>query len=108
MAEPAEEFSVFFDLDPAVVTRLQHHNSLDEAVFGMLDVLAAARRYPVFGISIRFLRAEIHPVHPSPPIAFRMAGRDAARRILEEEQRTRTSPQSGEASSGLPPQTQSR
>jgi len=54
----------------------------DSIVFGLLDVLMTASAYPVRNISLRIDRAEIDPIHSS-QMAFRLAGRDAGRKIVD-------------------------
>ncbi|PTY01764.1 hypothetical protein DB346_11260 [Verrucomicrobia bacterium LW23] len=55
---------------------------LDYAVFGLLDVLMTASTYPMRNIRLNIVEAEIHPIHAN-QLAFRWAGRDAGRKIIE-------------------------
>lgn len=86
VAEPAAAFAVAFDLDPELLARLEGdtygRHFLDEAVFGMLDVLITAEPLPVLGVSIRVVRLDVHPVD-SHIEDFRLAGQAAARQIIE-------------------------
>ena len=61
---------------------LESDDYLDYAVFGLLDILMTATAYPVRNIRLNIVEAEIHPIHAN-KLAFRWAGRDAGRRILE-------------------------
>lgn len=82
-AEPAEAFIPSFDLSSRRVEELQAQGALlDEIVFGLLDVLMTSNAYPIFGMKIRITDVDFDPLRAA-PIAFRMAGRDAARRILK-------------------------
>ena len=79
-AAPADAFSVDVELPPRVAVGL-HPSYLEHAVFGMLDVLATEQRSPVFGVRIVIVHVEHDRVGVS-PMAFRLAGRDAAQRML--------------------------
>lgn len=59
-----------------------HPNYLDWAVFGLLDVLMVAESAPLKNIRITLETLEDHAVDSS-PMAFRHAGRDAGRKIIE-------------------------
>jgi hypothetical protein len=63
-------------------SELQSDGYLASAVFGLLDVLMTTKAYPVRNIQLDIVEAEIHPVHAN-EMAFRWAGRDAGRKILE-------------------------
>jgi hypothetical protein len=55
---------------------------LDWSIFGLLDVLMVAESAPLKNIRITLEKAEHHAVDSS-TMAFRHAGRDAGRRIIE-------------------------
>lgn len=80
-AEPAQEFSVSFDLPPTDVAALQADGWLDEVIFGVLDVLTTSESCPILGIALHITKADYDPISSS-RIAFRMAGRRAARDML--------------------------
>ena len=66
--------------------RVSNHDArkeryLDWAVFGLMDVLLTREGAPLRDIRIILEEAEHHPVDSS-PMVFRLAGRDAARKIL--------------------------
>jgi len=80
-AEPAHAFCVSFEMDATLIAQLQKDYWLDEAVFGVLDMLATNSSSPVFGVRIRVVKAEQDPIRSS-RIAFRLAGRAAGGQIL--------------------------
>lgn len=57
-------------------------NYVEPAIFGFLDVCLTQYISPISGIHIEVVKLEIHPVHSS-SIAFRLAGREAARVFLQ-------------------------
>ena len=79
--KPHDHFHVTAD-SLANKEELDKHGYLDWAVMGILDVLLVSEAYPLKNVSIDFLEAEIHPVNAS-QMAFRQAGRDAGRRLLQ-------------------------
>jgi hypothetical protein len=80
-AKPHDHF--FVTLDSLINKQeLDKYSYLDWAVMGILDVLLVSEAYPLKNVSIDFLEAEIDPVHAS-QMAFRHAGRDAARKLLQ-------------------------
>jgi hypothetical protein len=54
----------------------------DWAIFGLLDVLMVAQSAPLINIRVTLEKAEHHPVDSS-QMAFRHAGRDAGRKIIQ-------------------------
>jgi hypothetical protein len=78
--EPASGFEVV-DLVP-VNEELRQLGYPDWAVFGLLDVLMVAESAPITNVRVTLEKAEFHPIDSS-AMAFRQAGRDAARRILK-------------------------
>jgi hypothetical protein len=55
---------------------------LEAAVFGFLDVVLTAPREPLLGVRLRVLALDVHPVDSS-KMAFRQAGRDLARKLVD-------------------------
>lgn len=55
---------------------------IEEAIYGILDVVLVAKSFPIKNIKINFLSVDIHPVD-SNKMAFRNAGRDAGQKIIE-------------------------
>jgi hypothetical protein len=78
--EPAPSFEVV-DLIPTT-EELRRLGYLDWAVFGLLDVLMVAESAPLSNIRVIFEKAE-HNTIDSTQMAFRQAGRDAGRKIIE-------------------------
>jgi len=78
---PAENFQVYFD-DIPNQDIAEEQGYLDATVFGILDVLIVGANFPLTEIALIFTAFEIHPVESSVS-AFRQAGRDAGRKILE-------------------------
>ena len=79
--EPSDCFEVDFS------DRLKNINDeskelLDAAVYGILDVILTHLIQPLRNIKINILSANIHPVD-SNKMAFRKAGRNAGKKILE-------------------------
>jgi hypothetical protein len=79
--KPAESFQVYTDAIPNV-DEVEGKGYLDSAVFGILEVLVVGVNYPLTEVAIIFRSFEVHPVESSIS-AFRQAGRDAGRKILE-------------------------
>lgn len=85
VAEPAAELSVEFELNTDQMRRQEgygKHGFLGPVAFGLLDVLLIEMPYDILGARLRVVDLAEHPVD-SVPFAYRMAGRDAARRILD-------------------------
>jgi hypothetical protein len=78
--QPASTFEVVDSVPED--QELRREGYLDWAVFGLLDVLMLAEPFPLHKIQIVLERAEYHRVDSS-PMAFRHAGRDAGRKIIE-------------------------
>ncbi|MFL6199172.1 MAG: hypothetical protein ACJ76J_08350 [Thermoanaerobaculia bacterium] len=55
----------------------------DAAAMGILDVLMTAGPYPIKNVRIIIEQLDVDPIESSQH-AFRMAGRDAARKLLEQ------------------------
>lgn len=78
--EPWDSFLI--DCTAPNIEELRANAYLDYAVFGVLDVLLTAQSYPIRNIHLTIKEADIHPVHAN-QLAFRWAGRDAARKLLD-------------------------
>ena len=79
LCEPAEDFVVRFDLPNQ--QEAQEHGYLDWAVLGMLDVLMTESTYPLRHVRLTIKGAEVDPIK-SNQMAFRHAGRDAAKKVF--------------------------
>ncbi|WP_028314042.1 hypothetical protein [Desulfatibacillum aliphaticivorans] len=79
--EPAASFQV--DLS-SLELKLDHHqmDMLRSAIFGFLDVVMCAGLSPLRNLKLEILDVEFDPVNSS-MIAFRYAGRDAGRKLLD-------------------------
>jgi translation elongation factor EF-G len=83
--EPSTEFEVVNNVSRDVnnvATSEELQLFLNWAIFGMLDVLLVANASPLRDVRIVLMEAEVHRVDSS-QMAFRMAGRDAGRKILD-------------------------
>ena len=78
--EPAPQFEVIDAAPDDVEARKAGY--LDWAVFGLLDVLMVAESAPLKNIRVIVENIEPHAVDSS-QMAFRQAGRDAGRKIIE-------------------------
>ena len=78
--EPAPQFEVI-DAAPADVES-RNAGYFDWAVFGLLDVLMVSESAPLKNIRVIVEKIEPHAVDSS-QMAFRQAGRDAGRKIIE-------------------------
>jgi hypothetical protein len=86
VVEPADEFSVAVEVPNLDVTAEQQ-TFLEWAMFGFLDVVMMTEPYPTKSIRLTVTSAEFDPVS-SNMVAFRLAGRDAGRKFVEEIGRT--------------------
>ena len=78
--EPASRFEV---VDAVLANdEARQEGYLDWAIFGLLDVLLVADPSPLKNIRVTIESVEHHAVDTS-PMAFRRAGRDAGRKIME-------------------------
>jgi hypothetical protein len=81
-AEPAERFDV--DAGRLKDARgLERDGFLTAAIFGLLDVLLTTASYPLTNLRVIFTEAEAHPINSS-QMAFRMAGRDAGHKLIDQ------------------------
>jgi len=78
---PAESFQVYVH-ELSNYDEVAANGYLDAAVFGILDVLVLGANYPLTEVAIVFRTLDVHPVESSIS-AFRQAGRDAGRKIIE-------------------------
>lgn len=83
VVEPAEHLDVVFQLPAEDLDRAHSEGFSDWAVFGFLDVLLTARDYPITRIRLVIHDLGIDPVDSS-PMAFRRAGRAAARQLVDQ------------------------
>lgn len=81
LIEPAPEFDVAVKLPDGELTSEQRM-FLDHAVFGFLDVVLTTETYPIRAIRLTIVNASFHAISSS-AMAFRQAGRDAARQFLD-------------------------
>ena len=79
-AVPADEFAVS---GPAVPLSDECLDLLRSAIFGFLDVVLTAGRGPLRNVALRVVEVDCHPIDSS-SMAFREAGRDAGRKLLQE------------------------
>jgi len=78
--EPASRFEVIDATSTDEQTRKAGY--VDWAIFGLLDILLVAEYAPITKVRITIDRIEPHPIDSS-QMAFRQAGRDAGRKIIE-------------------------
>jgi len=79
--EPAPALEVIVPADLA--DDLRRYEYLDYAVFGLLDVLTVSGKLSVNKMRVVFGAVEYDQIENS-PMAFRLAGRDAGQKILEQ------------------------
>jgi hypothetical protein len=78
--EPASQFEV---IDAAIQNEeARKARYVDWTIFGLLDVLMVTESAPLKNIRVTVENIEAHPINSS-PMAFRLAGRDAGRKVLE-------------------------
>lgn len=80
--EPAEQFEAQFALGDQQAA-LEEQGFLNAAVYGFLDVSLVSASTPLRNVRLVVVDAEAHEVDSSQR-AFRMAGRDAATRLLKQ------------------------
>lgn len=78
--EPADAFAVSLEGAPDDQDSIEFAQA---ALFGALDVLATFAKHPVFNVCVILEQMEIDPID-SNAHAFRLAGRDAAYKALED------------------------
>jgi hypothetical protein len=79
-AEPANQFSVIGPTGPLTT---EGELFLRAAVYGVLDVVLTAEPFPLRDFALRIVEIQSHPVDSS-IMAFRRAGRDAGKKLLQE------------------------
>ena len=77
---PADEFAVS---GPAAPLPEGCQDFLKANVFGLLDVVLTAGYFPLRNFALRVVEVDCHPIDSS-SAAFRKAGRDAGRKLLQE------------------------
>lgn len=77
---PGDSLKVSDDLPPDKASRLYNYGYDEPIVFGVLDVMLTYKQLPVFPFNLTILDVDIHEVHSS-PIAFRLAAREAAKKM---------------------------
>ncbi len=84
IAEPSDDLRVDVEISEEKFKLRGCEDYIKQAVYGLLDVLCTDRRYAVLNIRLRIIDIKVHEID-SRGLAFRMAGRKAARKILEED-----------------------
>ena len=85
LVEPAEEFGVVTAIEDIEHDEFWESEHPDWAVLGLLDVVLVAWPQPLRSIKITITNADYHPLWSS-RMAFRMAGREAGRKLVELEE----------------------
>jgi hypothetical protein len=80
---PGDSLKVSDNLPPDKASRLYNYGYDEPIVFGVLDVMLTCKQSPVFPFNLTILDVDIHEVHSS-PLAFRLAAREAAKKILDQ------------------------
>jgi len=78
--EPAQNLEVV--TNDTVIEKIQYAEYIDSAIFGLLDVLAFSGPLAYFNVRIVVKDADCDRINFS-PMAFRFAGRDAGRKVLQ-------------------------
>jgi hypothetical protein len=79
-AEPAEDFLVEMgDLEPDALRK----SYLDAAILGVLDIILVSASAPLKNVKLTVTAIESHEIDSSPN-AFRMAGREAGKKLIDE------------------------
>jgi translation elongation factor EF-G len=86
LVEPTEEFEVFTAIEGIEEDGFWENNHPDWAVLGLLDVVLVAWPKPLRSVKITVTDASYHPLWSS-RMAFRMAGREAGRKLVELEEK---------------------
>ena len=81
LVEPAQAFEVVVAV-PTLAPTSEHEQFIEWAIFGFLDVVMLAEPYPIKSVKITVVDAEVDAASSS-MMAFRHAGRDAGRQLLE-------------------------
>jgi translation elongation factor EF-G len=80
LVEPAEEFEVVAEAEGVEDSRDSEHS--DWAVLGLLDIVLIAWPQPLRDIKVTVTDIDYHPLWSS-RMAFRMAGREAGRKLVK-------------------------
>lgn len=80
-AEPCDHFDARVELGLRQ-TNFEKEGYAESAILGVLDVLLVSGQSPLKNVRVILFYAEDHEVD-STPSAFRMAGRDAGKKLLE-------------------------
>jgi len=78
--EPAPGFEVVDEVPQD--TQLETFGYPDYVILGLLDVLMVGLSTPIKNVRVTLIKAEYDPIDSS-EMAFRQAGRDAGRKIIE-------------------------
>jgi len=81
-AEPADRFIAVVRV-PGIEADVEKQRFIEWAIFGLLDVVMLAEPSPLKNMRITVLGLDVDPVDSS-MMAFRLAGREAGRRLLED------------------------
>lgn len=81
--EPANGFEISIEI-ANLEAKPEYKSFIESAIFGFLDVVMLAEPYPFKDLKVRVVGAEFDPVSSS-VISFRLAGRDAGKKFLEEQ-----------------------
>lgn len=81
---PADDLVIDDSLNKDKLDYLKRENCYDQIAFGVLDVMMTSLPFPMRNFRLAVLDVEYDEV-TSVPMAFRLAARDAARRILSEQ-----------------------
>lgn len=82
VVEPADAFNAVVQV-PNIEANVEHQRFVEWAIYGFLDVVMMTEPYPTKNITLTVVGAEIDPVS-SNMVAFRLAGREAGRKFIEE------------------------
>lgn len=82
LLEPAEELDVVVQVVGVDASR-EKQQFIESAVHGFLDVVMLDTPYPINKMRVAVVGADFDPVN-SNSVAFRLAGRDAAKKLLAE------------------------
>jgi hypothetical protein len=91
VAAPAEAFTVEVALSEAQHLSMEREGYLQEAIFGVIDVFLTAETAPLRKVRLKVVDAVVHPIDSS-RLAFRLAGRDAGRKVLATVNRSTSAP----------------
>ena len=79
--EPADSWAVAVELPEGAAQKPGTAAYLRSAVFGMLDIFVTRSPRPLLRIRVHIVGMDVHPVDSS-EAAFRLAGKDAAQKII--------------------------